>query len=186
MGSQPKNVTVLLNAWSAGDEAAGQELITLVYGELRRLAASYLQSERPDHTLQATALVHELYLKLFSGEPIPWQNRSHFLAVAARQLRHIVVDYARKQHAQKRGGLQAKISLENTPDLAVMTDSRIIDLDRALERLEQLDTRAAKVVELRYFGGLTEGEISDTLKISVATVKRDWEFGRSWLLKEMS
>ena len=186
MSSEPKDVTVLLNAWSAGDEAAGQELITIVYGELRRLAASYLQSERPDHTLQATALVHELYLKLVSREPIAWQNRGDFLAVVDRQLRHIVVDYARKQHAQKCGGVQAKISLEDTPGLAVITDSRVIDLDRALERLEQLDTRAAKVVELRYFGGLTENEIGNTLKISAATVKRDWEFDRSWLLKEMS
>ena len=186
MGSESKNLTALLTAWSAGDEAAGQELITVMYGELRRLAASYLQSERPDHTLQATALVHELYLKLFSGEPISWQNRGHFLAVAARQLRHLVVDYARKQHAQKRGGLQEKISLEDTPGLAVITDSRVLDLDRALAHLEQLDARTARVVELRYFGGLTEVEIGEALKISSATVKRDWEFGRSWLLKEMS
>ena len=186
MGSESKNLTALLTAWSAGDEAAGQELITVMYGELRRLAASYLQSERPDHTLQATALVHELYLKLFSGEPISWQNRGHFLAVAARQLRHLVVDYARKQHAQKRGGLQGKISLEDTPGLAVITDSRVLDLDRALARLEQLDARTARVVELRYFGGLTEVQIGEALNISSATVKRDWEFGRSWLLKEMS
>lgn len=186
MNSEHTNVTILLSAWSDGDEAAGHEFIAMVYKELRRLAASYLHSERPGHTLQPTALVHELYLKLFSGEPLAWQNRGHFMAVAARQLRHIVVDYARSHHAQKRGGLEAKIPLGDAPDPAVVIDARVIDLDHALERLEQLDARAARVVELRYFGGLTEAEVGETLQISVATVKRDWEFGRSWLLKEIS
>jgi RNA polymerase sigma factor (TIGR02999 family) len=182
---QSKSVTALLNAWGSGDQAAGNELVEIVYKELRRLAAHYLQSERPDHTLQPTALVHELYLKLFSAEPIEWQNRGHFLAVAARQLRHIVVDYARNQRAQKRGGPLGKISIEDAPQIGVVVDSRVVDLDRALERLAQLDARAAQVVEFRYFGGLTESETGEALDISVATVKRDWDFARSWLLKEM-
>ena len=185
MSSERKDVTTLLNAWSAGDEAAGNELIAAVYQELRRLAASYLKDERPDHTLQPTALVHELYLKLFSGAEIEWRDRRHFLAVAARQLRRIIVDYARNQRAQKRGGLQRKSSIEDAQEIGIPVDARVIELDQALERLEQMDNRSARVVELRYFGGLTENEIGETLQISVATVKRDWEFGRSWLLKEL-
>ncbi len=185
MSAESKDVTTLLNAWSAGDEEAGNELITVIYRELRRLAAHYLQAERTDHTLQPTALVHELYVKLFSAEPVEWRNRGHFLAVAARQLRHIIVDYAREQNAQKRGGPGGKISLEVAPEIGVSVDGRVVDLDLALERLAELDSRAAQVVELRYFGGLTEKEVGDELKISLATVKRDWDFARSWLLKEL-
>ncbi len=176
---------MLLNAWSAGDEAAGNQLIAVVYQELRRLAAHYLQDERPGQTLQPTALVHELYLKLFSNEPVAWHDRGHFLAVAARQLRRIIVDHARSQHAQKRGGLQPTISIEDAPEVGVGADSRVLELDEALERLAQLDPRSARVVKLRYFGGLTESEIGRVLEISPATVKRDWEFARAWLLKEM-
>jgi RNA polymerase sigma factor (TIGR02999 family) len=185
MASPSQSVTHLLNAWSAGDEAAGRALIEVVYAELRRLAAHYMQDERPDHTLQPTALVHELYLKLFSSQPIEWQNRGHFLAVAAKQLRHMVVDYARNQKAQKRGGPLGKIALEAAPDQTVAMDHRVLDLDQALEHLAKLDARAAQVVELRYFGGLTDSEVAATLEISVATVKRDWEFARTWLLKEI-
>lgn len=185
MSARPTNVTALLNAWSTGDQAAGNELIETIYRELRRLAASYLKSERPDHTLQPTALVHELYLQLVSDQPPEWQGRGHFLAVAARHLRHILIDYARREQAQKRGGLYRKISLENAPDVAIATDIRVLDLDRALERLSELDSRSAQVVELKYFGGLTESEIAAALHISLATVKRDWEFGRAWLSKEL-
>lgn len=185
MESESKSVTRLLHAWGDGDQVAGNELMEVVYKELRRLAAYYLQSERTDHTLQPTALVHELYLKLFSGEPIEWRDRGHFLAVAARQLRHIVVDYARGQRAQKRGGPMGKVSLEETPEIGFSVDQRLLDLDYALQRLSELDSRAAQVVELRYFGGLTESETAEALEISSSTVKRDWEFARSWLLKEM-
>jgi RNA polymerase sigma factor (TIGR02999 family) len=122
---------------------------------------------------------------LFSGEPVNWQNRGHFVAVAARQLRHIVVDYAKNRHALKRGGMLGKISLEDVPEMAVVIDERVLDLDHALDRLAQLDIRSSQVVELRYFGGLTESETADALGISVATVKRDWEFARTWLLKEI-
>lgn len=185
MASPPPSVTHLLNAWSAGDEAAGQALIELVYKELRRLAAHYMQDERHDHTLQPTALVHELYVKLFSSQPIEWRNRGHFFAVAARQLRHLVVDYARNQSAQKRGGVHGKIAIDDVPEQTVVLDRRVLDLDQALERLSALDTRSAQVIELHYFGGLTHAEIAEALEISVATVKRDWEFARSWLLKEI-
>jgi len=185
MDSRAQSVTHLLNAWGTGDEAAGGELMEVVYQELRRLAAHYMQMERPDHTLQPTALVHELYIKLFSSEPLAFANRGHFLAVAARQLRHLVIDYARTHQARKRGGSQPKLSLEEVAEVGVALDGRILDLDRALTRLSQLDERSAKVVELRYFGGLKESEIAEALDISVATVKRDWEFARTWLLKEM-
>jgi RNA polymerase sigma-70 factor, ECF subfamily len=184
---ETESLTVLLRAWNEGSQEAADEIITIVYNELRRLAAHYLQTERPDHTLQPTALVHELYLKLCAGEPIDWQGRGHFLAVAARQLRHLIIDYARTQRAQKRGGAFGKISLDDAPDVGVVPmDGRVLELDDALTRLDQLDTRAAKVVELRYFGGLTEREIAEALDISVATVKRDWAFARAWLLKELA
>ena len=184
-GLEPKDVSAILSAWGEGDQEAGNELIEIVYQELRRLAAYYLQSEPVGHTLQPTALVHELYLKLFSTEPVQLHDREHFLAVAARQLRHIVVDHARNKHAQKRGGSRGTISLDAARGLAVPTDSRVIDLDRALARLEKLDSRAAQVVELRFFGGLTDDEVGKTLGISLATVKRDWDFARSWLLSQM-
>jgi RNA polymerase sigma factor (TIGR02999 family) len=181
----PPSVTHLLNAWSAGDEAAGQALIEIVYKELRRMAARYMQDERTDHTLQPTALVHELYVKLFSSHPITFRNRGHFFAVAARQLRHLVVDYARSEGAQKRGGAQVKVALDDVPDQILVLDQRILDLDQALERFSRLDARSAQVIELHYFAGLTHAEIAETLEVSVATVKRDWEFARSWLLKEI-
>jgi RNA polymerase sigma factor (TIGR02999 family) len=184
-GLEPQDVSAKLSAWGEGDQTAGNELMVIVYQELRRLAAYYLQSERGDHTLQPTALVHELYLKLFSTEPVQLHDREHFLAVAARQLRHIVVDYARNKNAQKRGGPQATISLDEAHGLAVPTDGRVLDLDRALGRLETMDSRAAQVVELRFFGGLTDEEAGKTLGISSATVKRDWDFARSWLLNQM-
>jgi RNA polymerase sigma factor (TIGR02999 family) len=185
MASLEKPVTQLLNAWCAGDAAAGRALVEIVYRELHRIAGYYMQNERQGHTLQPTALVHELYIKLFSSESIEWRNRGHFLAVAARQLRHIIVDYARSQNADKRGGAHTKIAVDDAPDLAVAIDYRLIALDRALTRLSELDSRAAQVVELRYFGGLTDQEVGETLDISIATVKRDWVFARTWLLKEM-
>jgi RNA polymerase sigma factor (TIGR02999 family) len=182
---EPKDVSAMLSSWRAGDQDAGNKLIGIVYPELRRLAAHYLQTERPGHTLQPTALVHELYLKLFSAGPVQLQDREHFLALAARQLRRIIVDYARNKHAQKRGGPQATISLDDVSPFAIPTDGRVVDLDLALQRLETLDPRAAQVVELRFFGGLTDDEVAKTLSISPATVKRDWDFARSWLLSQM-
>lgn len=183
--SEPKDITAILSAWGDGDQEAGNELVGIVYHELRGLAAYYLQNEPAGNTLQPTSLVHELYLKLFSREPVLLHDREHFLAVAARQLRNIVVDHARNKHAQKRGGCQLTISLDDAHGLAIPTDSRVIDLDQALGRLEKLDARAAQVVELRYFSGLTDNEVGKILGISLATVKRDWDFARSWLLNQM-
>lgn len=184
---RPKDVSAILSAWGEGDQQAGDELIGIVYQELRRLAAHYLAGEHEGHTLQPTALVHELYLKLFRSKPVQLHDREHFLAIAARQLRHIVVDHARNKQAQKRGGgSQGTISLNaEAHGVIVPVDARVIDLDRALRRLETLDSRAAQVVELRFFGGLTDDEVGKTLGISLATVKRDWEFARSWLLSEI-
>lgn len=183
---EPKDVSAILTAWGEGDQKAGDELIGIVYQELRRLAAHYLEGEREGHTLQPTALVHELYLKLLAGKPPHLQDREHFLAVAARQLRHIVVDHARNKNAQKRGGSQGTISLSaEAHGMFVPVDARVIDLDQALGRLEGLDSRAAQVVELRFFGGLTDDEVGRALGISLATVKRDWDFARSWLLSQM-
>ena len=182
----PKDPSALLSAWGNGDQTAGNELIGIVYQELRRLAAHYLQNERGDHTLQPTALVHELYLKLFLHQPPSINDREHFLALAARQLRNIIVDYARTKNAEKRGGREATISLDDVPGLAIPADGRVVELDRALRSLEALDGRAAQVVELRFFGGLTDAEISQTMGISVATVKRDWGFARAWLLNQMT
>jgi len=187
---EPKDVSAILTAWGKGDQEAGNEFLGIIYQELRKLAAHYLKSERGDHTLQPTALVHELYLKLFSRETVLLHDREHFLAVAARQLRHIVVDYARNKNAQKRGGPQSTISLDQAHHpahgVAIPVDSRVIELDQALGRLETLDSRAAQVVELKFFGGLTDDEAGKTLGISVATVKRDWDFARSWLLNQMA
>ena len=174
-------MTGLLRAWRGGDEEAGKELMVRVYQDLRRLAASQLRGERPGHTLQATALVHELYLRLFSGDPPDWQDRAHFLAVAARQLRHIVLDHVRRRSALKRGGPNVRVDLEAVAQRDISLDGRVLELDDALRRLEHLDARAASVVELRFFGGMSEKEIASALDVSVATVKRDWTFARSWL-----
>jgi RNA polymerase sigma factor (TIGR02999 family) len=186
MDSDSKSITRLLSDWNAGDSAAGREIVELVYNELRRLAAHYLRDERKDHTLQPTALVHELYLKLFANEPVDYKDKGHFLAVASRQLRRIIVDYARTQGAQKRWGNQARVSLESSGARYEDFDVELVDLDQALDRLSQLDARAAQIVEMRYFGGLTEDEVAEMLNISRTTVKRDWEFARTWLLKELA
>lgn len=176
-------LTSLLLRWRAGDVAAGDQLMDVTYAELRKLAARYMRSERRGHTLQATALIHELYIRLFAAGPVQWENRTHFFAVAARQLRRIVVNYARDRQAAKRGGKQARLSLSDV-SLAVRTTD-VLEVDEALRRLEQLDSRAAEVVELRYFGGLTETEAAEAIGISVATLRRDWDFARAWLVQQL-
>jgi RNA polymerase sigma factor (TIGR02999 family) len=181
----PPQITGLLRSWRAGDQDAGQQLMERAYQDLRRLAAAQLRGERPGHTLQATALVHELYLRLFSGETPAWEDRAHFLATAARQLRHLVIDHARKRNARKRGGPNARADVDLLGLAGVPLDARVLELDEALRALEQLEPRAASVVELRFFGGLEEKEIGTALGISVATVKRDWAFARSWLQVRM-
>ena len=172
--SEPADVTVLLAAWRGGDEQAGHKLMGVVYGQLRRLAGACLRDEKPG-TLQPTALVNELYLSLFSRQPVECEDRLHFLNLAARQMRNLVIDHARRRKNLKRGGEFQKLALDDARDHAIVVDERLPDLDEALQRLEKMDERAARVVELRFFGGLTEQEVATLLGISVPTVKRDWE-----------
>ncbi len=171
--------------WRNGSQEAGDRLFEAAYQELRRLAAWHLGKERADHTLQPTALVNELYIKLFAGEPVDWQNRAHFFAVAAQQIRRILIDHARARLAEKRGGGDVRLSLGDVTGEAAPPDEDLIELDQALRRLEELDQRSARVVELRFFAGLTEKEAAEVLGISVATLKRDWDFARAWLISQL-
>jgi RNA polymerase sigma factor (TIGR02999 family) len=179
--SKRADITSLLQRYRKGDKAAAEELLPLVYGELKRLAASRLKHERPGHTLQPTALVHEVYLKLAMGTPVDWQDRAHFLAVAAQHMRRIIVDHARAATAGKRGGGHVRISLDDFSGVSLPRDASMLALDEALTSLKQIDERAAKVVELRFFGGLTEQEVAEALGIGITTMKRDWKFARAWL-----
>ena len=178
-------LTVLLRNWRDGDQTSAEQVMELAYSELRRLASHYLRAERPNHTLNATALVNEMYMRLAASEPIDWQNRAHFFAVAATQLRRVLVNYARDRQAQKRGGKQVKLSLTEVGELAQPEELDLMSLDEALTDLGKLDPRAAKVVELRYFGGLTEAEAAEVLGISIATLKRDWTWARAWLIAQL-
>jgi RNA polymerase sigma factor (TIGR02999 family) len=178
--------TALLAEYRSGDREAGKQLAVVVYQELRRIAQYYLQQERSDHTLQATALVHEAYVRLFSGGDCAWRDRTHFFNVAARQMRRLLIDYARAEQAEKRYGGKLKVSLEVLTGVADERDEDLIALDEALGRLEALYPRASRAVELRFFGGLTEKETADVLEISTATLKRDWDFARAWLYRQIS
>src|SRR5436190_19903104 len=180
-----QRVTELLTRWSQGDDAALAELTPLVYGELRRLAHRQMGGERPDHTLQTTALVNEAYLSLVDQTNPRWQNRAHFFAVAARAMRRILVSYARSQRSQKRGGGAVKIELDEAAMVSPEESKEIVDLHEALERLATLDSRKAQVVELKYFGGLNYEEIAEVLKIARMTVRRDWRFAKLWLYTEL-
>src|SRR5438552_237097 len=180
-----QRVTELLAQWSHGDDAALAELTPLVYDELRRLAHRHMDGQRPDHTLQTTALVNEAYLRLADQTSPHWQNRAHFFAVAARAMRQILVSYARSQRAQKRGGGALKIHLNEAALVSPEESKEIVDLHEALERLAALDSRKAQVVELKYFGGLNYDEIAEVLKISPVTVRRDWKFARAWLYTQL-
>ena len=181
----PQRVTQLLADWSHGDDAALAELTPLVYEELRRLAHHFMEGQRPEHTLQTTALVNEAYLRL-AGQTRPnFTNRSHFFAVAARAMRQILVNYAKSNRAQKRGGGSVRIELDEAAILSPEQSKEIVDLHEALERLGTLDSRKGQVVELKYFGGLDYDEIAEVLKISPVTVRRDWEFAKLWLYTEL-
>ena len=181
----PHRMTQLLQQWSRGDDAALAELTPLVYEELQRLAHHFMEGQRPDHTLQTTALVNEAYLRLADQTNPSWQNRAHFFAVAARAMRQILVDYAKSQRAQKRGGGAFKVELDETAIVSPEESKEIVDLHEALERLTTLDSRKAQVVELKYFGGLNYDEMAEVLKISPVTVRRDWEFAKLWLYTEL-
>jgi len=180
-----QRVTELLMQWSHGNDAALAELTPLVYEELRRVAHHHLSGQRPNHTLQTTALVNEVYLRLADQTNPTWQNRAHFFAVAARAMRQILVSYARSQRAQKRGGGAPKMDLEEAALMSPVESKEIIDLHEALGRLATLDPRKAQVVELKYFGGLNYDEMAEVLKISRITVRRDWEFAKVWLYTEL-
>ena len=177
---------VALRGAAEGDTAALDRLFPVVYQELRRQAASYLRDERAGHTLQPTALAHEVYLRLLGQRDFPWQNRAHFMAVAARAMRHVLVDHARRRRAAKRGGGREHVPLDVT--LVVEGESAVAfdDLDRALQDLAKLSERQARVVELRYFGGMSIEETAEVLGVSSVTVKRDWALARAWLYRELS
>src|SRR5437870_6925012 len=180
-----QRVTELLVRWSQGDDAALAELTPLVYGELRRLAHRHMGGERPDHTLQTTALVNEAYLRLADQTNPRWQSRAHFFAVAARAMRQILVSYARSQQSQKRGGGALKVDLDEAALLSPEESKEIVDLHEALEQLSALDSRKAQVVELNYFGGPNYDEMAEVLKISPVTVRRDWRFAKAWLYAQL-
>src|SRR5207244_4005744 len=181
----PPRVTQRLAQCSHGDDSALAELTPLVYKELRRLAHHFMEGQRPDHTLQTTALVNEAYLRLADQTNPNWQNRAHFFAVAARAMRQILVSYARSQRSQKRGGGALKIELDDAALVSPEQSQEIVDLYEALERLATLDSRKAQVVELKYFGGLNYDEMAEVLKISRVTVRREWEFAKLWLYTEL-
>jgi RNA polymerase sigma factor (TIGR02999 family) len=180
-------ITRLLCAIRGGDNAAASQLIPLVYDELHRLASGYMRRERPNHTLQPTALLHEAYVRLMSDCDVQWKDRAHFLGVAATVMRRVLVDWARARNTEKRGGGAERILFEDESAGSLATQAvEIIDLDVALDKLENLDPRLSRIVELRYFGGLSVEETAEVLSVSVRTVKRDWSIARAWLRNEMS
>src|SRR6266576_2730715 len=180
-----QRVTELLAQWSDGDNAALVVLTPLIYEELRRLAHHFMDGQRPDHTLQTTALVDEAYLRLADKTSPSWQSRAHFFAVAARAMRQILVNYAKSSRAQKRGGGALKVELDDAAIVSPEQSKAIVDLHEALERLGTLDSRKARVVELKYFGGLNHDEIAEVMKVSTVTVRRDWVFAKAWLYTEL-
>lgn len=182
-----KSITQMLREWSDGNREALDNLMPLVYDELHRQAANYLRRERPNHTLQTTALIHEAYLKLIDQRETNWESRTHFYAIAAQAMRRILVDYARKKHRGKRGGVESDLSLEKAA--LVVSEEKSVDLialDEALTRLAVEDEQQARIVELRYFGGLTLEETAKALNISPATISRDWFMAKAWLHRELT
>jgi RNA polymerase sigma factor (TIGR02999 family) len=178
---ETEDITALLRLAQEGDRAAEARLLELLYVELRRVAGACIRSERKEHTLQATALVHEAYLRLAGERHTGWQDRRHFLTAAAQVMRRVLVDCARARNAQKRGGGLCRVELDSNLPLGGNWAREFLDVDAALEELAAIDARQARVVELRFFGGLTEVEIGEALGISERTVKREWEFARAWL-----
>lgn len=181
----PHQVTSLLQAWSQGDEAALQQLIPIVYEELRRVAQRHMASERPSHTLQTTALIHEVYVRLVDVPSAPIRNRAHFFALCARLMRNVLVDFARSRQCQKRGGEAAHVALDEALHVSATADPDLVAIDEALARLAACDRRKGQVVELRFFGGLSVEETAIALDVSPETVMRDWKFAKSWLLREL-
>jgi len=184
--SPPSDVTLLLKRLSNGDQDALAQLIPLIYDELHRLAAFHLQRERIEHTLQTTALVHEAYLRLVDQKEAHWKNRGHFFAVAAQAMRRVLVDYARRHQAVKRGSSLPKISLDEAIAVSHGTANQLLVLDELLNRLTSVDPQESRIVELRFFGGLTVEETAEAMGISPATVKREWSVAKAWLLREIA
>jgi RNA polymerase sigma factor (TIGR02999 family) len=186
MPTEELNVTALLEAWNAGDERAFEKLVPLVYEEMRRSAHRYMARERAGHTLQTTALINEVYLRLTTYHGVRWQNRQHFLGVCANLMRRVLTDFARSRRFLKRGGDAERVPL-NVEELAGLEPAEgLVSLDDSLRALESIDERKSRVVELRFFGGLSVQETADALQVSPETVMRDWKFAKSWLLREMS
>ena len=185
MDDNSHQITLLLLDWSKGDEFALEQLMPLVYDELRRMARNYMRRQPSGHTFQTTDLIHEAYLKIAGGEGRNWQSRSHFFGVAAKAMRHILVDYARSKHNQKRGGWQERVTLAENMRVTNQSSDDIVALDEALNRLAILDNRKVRVVEMKFFAGLNVAEIAGVLKVSPETVKRDWSFAQTWLLREL-
>ena len=189
MGSEPvPDVTQLLVNWSHGDRAALEQLMPLVYDELRRLASAYLRRERSDHTLQSTALVHEAFMRLVNQQEVQWRNRAHFFAIAAQMIRRILVDYARAQHTEKRGSGSVKLELDEAMAAPLESgfDLDLLALNDALDQLSHLDARQSQIVELRFFAGLSIEETAEVMKLSPASIKREWNTARAWLFREMT
>ena len=183
--SSHDEITALLVDWSKGDQSALGKLLPLVERELHRLAHSYMRRENRDHTLQTTALINETYLRLIDQKKVQWQNRAHFFGIAAQIMRRILLNYARDQNRQKRGGRAIHVSLSQAMIMPAEKDRELIALNDALIRLEELDARKSKVVELRYFGGLSVEETAEVLNVAPITVMRDWQFAKAWLAREM-
>jgi len=186
MSSSSVEVTRLLKAWGAGDRAALDQLTPLVYGELHRMAGNRMLRENPGNTLQATALVNEAYLRMVDVTGVQWQDRAHFFAVSSQVMRRILVDAARARGSGKRGGGTPRLNLNESIDGVPARDNNLVDLDDALKALEEFDPRKAKVVEMRFFGGLSVEETAEVLKISPQSVMRDWKLARAWLTRELS
>lgn len=186
MTPSPPNVTELLRDWSDGDEQAQEKLFEVVYNELHRQAARYLRHEQPGFSLQTTDLIHEAYLRLISPQHVEWQNRLHFFAIAAKVMRHILVDHVRGRQAAKRGGSVIRLPLEDTMVVLSGQDLDFVALDEALTRLAAIDPRQSQIVELRFFSGLNVEETAKVLDVSERTVKRDWNVAKAWLRRELS
>jgi RNA polymerase sigma-70 factor, ECF subfamily len=185
MSAGPRQITELLLAWNEGEERALERLVPLVHDELHRLAHRYMAGERSDHPLQTTALVNEAYLRLVDSSRVRWQNRAHFFAVSAQLMRRILVDFARARHKLKRGGGAVQVSLDDALTISHEPNPALIALDHALKALAAVDERKSRVVELRFFGGLSVEETAEVLKVSSITVLRDWAFAKAWLLREL-
>jgi RNA polymerase sigma factor (TIGR02999 family) len=185
VAAEDVEVTGLLKAWSNGDEAALDRLASVLYAELRRIARRYMRNERPGNTLQTTALVNEVYLRLVDVKNVDWRHRAQFFAISAQMMRRILVDAARARASEKRGGSAIRVNVEEIAVLSPQPDASIVALDEALEMFSRVAPRQAKIVELRYFGGLSEEELAEALGISTRTVRRDWEFAKAWLTREL-